>query len=140
MTEMTGRRHGFTVERDTPVPAERIYDKLADAAAWTQWTSMVHRSELVKMGTPDPLGAGAIRRMGQLGGRFWVDEEILEATRPSLQRYTVRGLPVTNYDGLVRIDEADGRTHIVWTAQFRPIIPGTGAVLGKLLGMAISRI
>lgn len=131
---------GFKVERFTHVPAEQIYDRLADVASWSQWATTVSRSLLVQVGATDPLGAGAIRRMSGLRNLFTVDEEILAATRPSYQRYTVRGLPATDYVGQVHIHEDGGRTHILWTAEFRPKIAGTGWALGKFLGLSISRI
>jgi hypothetical protein len=88
--------YGFRIERDTTVAAQKLYDRLADVAAWDQWAPMVSRSELVQSGATDPLGAGAIRRMQGLGGLLTVDEEILEATSPSYQRYTaVRGYQPT---------------------------------------------
>jgi hypothetical protein len=87
--------YGFRIERDTPLAAQKIYDRLADAAAWDRWAPMVNRSELVRLGPTDPLGARAIRRMHRLGGLLTRDEEILEATSPSYQRYTaVRRRPV----------------------------------------------
>ena len=131
---------GFRVERQTFIPAKEVYDRLADANAWSQWTSMVYRSELVQLGTIDPLGAGAIRRMTSLRGLMTVDEEILVATSPHYQRYTLRGLPARGYIGEVHINENDGRTRILWTAEFRPRLAGTGFVLGKFLGFAIGRI
>jgi len=133
--------YGFRIERDTIVAAQKLYDRLADVAAWDQWAPMVSRSELVQSGATDPLGAGAIRRMQGLGGLLTVDKEILEATSPSYQRYTaVRGLPAYDYRGEVQIDEVDGRTHVVWTGEFKPRFPGTGPVLAKLLGYSIRRI
>jgi hypothetical protein len=131
---------GFRVVRSTSVAPQQLYDRLANVPAWSQWAPMVSRSELIQEGTVDRLGAGAIRRMHSLRGLLTVDEEILEATSPSYQRYTLRGLPATDYVGEVRLDETSGRTQIVWTARFRPRVPGTGWALGKFLGFSIARI
>jgi hypothetical protein len=46
-----------------------------------------------------------------------------------------RGLPAYDYRGEVDIDEVDGRTHVVWTGQFKPRFPGTGPVLAKFFGI-----
>jgi Polyketide cyclase / dehydrase and lipid transport len=132
--------YGFRIERDTAVSAQKIYDRLADAAAWDQWAPMVSRSELAQSGSPDPLGAGAIRRVHGPGGLLTVDEEIVEATSPSHQRYTVRGLPVRDYTGDVRIEEVDGRTRIVWTGQLTPRFAGTGTLMAKFLESSVRRI
>jgi Polyketide cyclase / dehydrase and lipid transport len=134
--------YGFRIERTTPVAAQNIYDRLADAAAWDQWAPMVGRSELAQVGATDPLGAGAIRRIHAPGGLMTVDEEILEARSPSYQRYTVRGLPlpIRDYTGEVHIDEVDGRTRIVWTGQLTPRFAVTGPLIAKFLESAVRRI
>ncbi|TPG36460.1 SRPBCC family protein [Mycolicibacterium hodleri] len=131
---------GFRVERMVSAPPASIYNLLADVPNWKDWASMVNHSELVQHGDPDPLGAGAVRRMG--GIKFiLVDEEILEASPPHYQRYTAtRGLPVRDYRGEVRLDPVDGGTHLVWTGAFEPLVPGTGWLLAAFLRVSISRI
>lgn len=70
-----------------------------------------------------------------------VDEEILKAKPPSYQRYTAkRGLPVRHYNGEVNLEQVDEDTHLVWTGQFKPLVPGTGGLLASLLRLAIARI
>jgi hypothetical protein len=130
----------FKVERTTFVPPQHLYDRLADAPRWREWATLVDVSELIQRGPVDPFGGGAIRRMGGLGGRLTVEEEILEAVSPCYQRYTARGLPVVDYLGEVRIGQDSGDTKIVWTGRFRPRLPGTGWILGRLLGYSIARI
>jgi len=128
----------FRIERDTTVAAQKIYDRLADAAAWNQWAPVFNRSDVVQLGPIDPLGAGAIRRLRGLRGLLTIDEQILEATRPSYQRYTaLRGLPAREYSAEVRIDELNGGTRLVWTGQFKPRVPGTGWVLAQILAYSI---
>jgi Polyketide cyclase / dehydrase and lipid transport len=131
---------GFRVERLTPVAPEPIYNLLADAPAWKDWAPLVSYSELIRQGTPDPLGAGAIRRIGGLGF-LRVDEEILEAQPPHYHCYTaVRGIPVSHYRGEVHLDSIDGGTRLVWTGTFEPRIPGSGRLLATLLRLAIGAI
>ena len=132
---------GFRVERLTSAPPERIYHLLADAAAWRQWANPpVSYSELIRQGTSDPLGAGAIRRMGGLKV-VRADEEILEARPPHYQRYTaLRGIPVSDYCGEVQLTEVEAGTELVWTGTFEPRIPGTGRLLAVLLRLAIATI
>ena len=122
-------------------PPVGIYHLLADAASWRRWAKpLVSYSELIRQGTPDPLGAGAIRRIGGLKV-VRADEEILEARPPHYQRYTaVRGIPVSNYCGEVQLDELEAGTKLVWTGTFEPRIPGTGTVLALLLRLAIATI
>lgn len=131
---------GFRVERVTPVAPERIYKLLAEAPAWKNWAPLVSYSELIGQGTPDPLGAGAIRRIGGLGF-LRVDEKILEARPPHYQCYTaVRGIPVSRYRGEIHLDSVDAGTRLVWTGTFEPRIPGSGWLLATLLRLAIGAI
>ena len=116
---------GFRVERVTPVAPELIYSLLAEAPAWKDWAPLVSYSELIRQGTPDPLGAGAV----------------LEARPPHYQCYTaVRGIPVSHYRGEVHLDSVDGGTRLVWTGTFEPRIPGSGRLLATLLRLAIGAI
>ena len=131
---------GFRVERETAAAPERIYNLLADAPAWKDWAPLVSYSELIRQGTPDRLGAGAVRRIGGLGF-LRVDEEILEARPPHYQCYkAVRGIPVSEYRGEVHLDSVDGRTKLVWTGTFTPRVPGSGRLLATLLGLTIGAI
>jgi hypothetical protein len=131
---------GFHVERMTSASPEAIYHLLADAAGWREWAPLVSHSELIRQGTDDRLGAGAIRRIGGLKV-LRVEEEILEARAPHYQHYTaLRGIPVSNYRGTVQINGVDEGTQLVWTGTFEPRIPGTGRLLAALLGLAITRI
>lgn len=132
---------GFRVQRMTSAPPVLIYNLLADAASWRRWAPpLVSHSELIRPGTPDPLGAGAIRRIGGLKV-VRADEEILEARPPHYQRYTaVRGIPVSHYCGEVHLNEVETGTELVWTGTFEPRIPGTGRLLAVLLRLAIATI
>ncbi|MGZ3676560.1 MAG: SRPBCC family protein [Ktedonobacterales bacterium] len=69
---------GYRVELESSAPPSRIYDLLADAAAWEKWAPLVGHSELIRRGSPDPLGAGAIRRVSGLKV-LRAEEEIVEA-------------------------------------------------------------
>lgn len=90
---------GFRVERATSAPSNRVYDLLADVAAFREWAPLIRYSELIRQGTPDPSGAGAVRRLGVCNAAS-VDEKIVEARAPHYQRYIgVRGFPVSQYRG-----------------------------------------
>jgi len=131
--------YGFRIVRVTSVAPQQLYNCLADAETWSEWAPMVGRSELARPGTPDPLGAGAIRRIRGLA-IIRVDEQIVEAYPPSYQRYTLRGLPLIDYCGEVRLSRADSSTRLEWTGRFRPQIPATGYMLAKFLEWSIARI
>jgi uncharacterized protein YndB with AHSA1/START domain len=131
---------GFRVERATTAPPTRVYDLLADAAAWREWVPFIGYSELIRRGTPDPLGAGAVRRVGVFKG-VSVDEEIVEARPPHYQRYTgVRGFPVSQYCGEIRLSEVDNGTELLWTVSFEQRVPGTGRTLAMIFRAVITKM
>lgn len=128
---------GFRIELSSSASPAAIYDLLADADHWQDWVPVISRSELVRSGTEDRLGAGAVRRLVAVG-LVPAEEQILEARRPDYQRYTLlAGMPVSDYDGQVRLQETADGTALTWTGVFRPRIPGTGWVLAKFLGMSV---
>ena len=129
---------GFRVERATSAPPAGVYDLLADAAAWHEWVPFIGYSELIRQGTPDPFGAGAIRRVGVFKGAS-VDEEIVEAQPAHYQRYRgVRGFPVSQYCGEIRLNEVDAGTELVWSVTFEQRVPGTGRPLGPVIRAVIT--
>jgi len=120
---------GFRVERSTSAPPERVYDVLADVAAFREWAPLFRYAELIRPGTPDPLGAGAVRRLGPVK-RATVDDEIVEARPPHYQRYIgVRGFPVAQYRGEIRLSPVESGTQLLWTVTFEQKVPGTGRPL-----------
>jgi len=129
---------GLRVERSTSAPPERVYDVLADVAAFREWAPLFRYAELIRPGTPDPLGAGAVRRLGPVK-RATVDEEIVEARPPHYQRYIgVRGFPVAQYRGEIRLSPVESGTQLLWTVTFEQKVPGTGRPLTALLRAVIT--
>jgi Polyketide cyclase / dehydrase and lipid transport len=120
---------GFRVERATSAPPERLYGVLADVVAFREWAPLFRYSEIIRPGTPDPLGAGAVRRLGPVKWAT-VDEEIVEARPPHYQRYIgVRGFPVAQYRGEIRLSQLETGTQLLWTVTFEQKVPGTGRPL-----------
>lgn len=129
---------GFRVERTTSAPPERVYDVLADVAAFREWAPLLRYSELIRQGTPDPSGAGAVRRLG-LCKAASVDEEIVEARPPLYQRYIgVRGFPVSQYGGQIRLNQVEMGTELLWTVTFEQLVPGTGRPLQTIIRAVIT--
>jgi len=134
------RRQSFSLSLTTSAKAADLYALLADVPAWVSWAPLVSHATFVRQGTPDPTGAGAVRRVGGLGV-ISVDEEILEAVPGRKQRYTAtRGLPVSAYDATVEFDDAEGRTRLTWTSTFTAKPAVLGPVLKVLLRAAIGRL
>lgn len=124
---------GFRVRRTTSAPSNRVYDLLADVAAFREWAPLVRYSELIRQGTPDPSGAGAVRRLGVCNTAS-VDEEIVEARPPHYQRYIgVRGFPVSQYRGEIHLSQVETGTELLWTVTFEQLAPGTGRPLQMII-------
>ena len=129
---------GFRVDRATSAAPERVYDILSDMAAFRAWAPLVRYSEWIKRGTPDPSGAGAIRRLGMSKG-VSVDEEIVEAQPPYYQRYVgVRGFPVSHYGGEIHLSRVDAGSQFLWTVNFEQTIPCTGWPLQIIIRAVIT--
>ena len=132
---------GFRVQRATSAPPSRVYDLLAAPAAWRDWAPpFIGYSELIRHGTPDPLGAGAVRRVGPFNGAT-VDEEIVEARPPHYQRYIgVRHFPVSHYRGEIIISQGDTGTEVVWAVTFEQRAPGTGRLWETIIRAVITKM
>lgn len=131
---------GFRVERASSAPPTRVYNVLAHVADFREWAPHVGYSELIRQGTPDPLGAGAVRRLGPYKWAS-VDEEILEARPPHYQRYIgVRGFPVSQYGGEIRLSQVETGTELLWTVTFQQRVPGTGRPLETIIRAVITSL
>ncbi len=108
---------------------QAIWDIYSDHARWREWGPMPG-SRLVKEGSPDPNGTGAVR--GFAGG---LREEILDFEPPKRMTYrVVAGLfPIKNHFGEVTLEPDGEGTRVVWRCRFEPMIPGTGAMLERFV-------
>ena len=131
-------RQSYTIVRRTTASPEALYALLADVPSWRRWAPGVSHAELVREGSPDPTGAGAVRRVG--GPRpVRIEEEILEAEPGAMQRYTItRGLPVDGYQAVVRFERRGDATVITWEGSFTPKVGVLGPALKVALRSAVS--
>jgi len=91
------------------------------------------RTYLLRPGSPDPDGVGALRRFAL--GPGGSSEEVVEWDPPHHLGYVaVRGLPVRHYRADVDLRSDGGGTTVTWRGSFDEIVPGTGAVLRLILG------
>jgi hypothetical protein len=128
----------FTIFRTTSAPIEAVFDRLPDHANYKNM-SPLRSSELVRPGTPEPNGVGAIRRMGLI--EPMQTEEITVFDRPTRFGYQLRsGLPVRDHVGTVELAQTEGGTHIAYSVRSTPSlpIPGLGFVLKVILKQGIS--
>jgi hypothetical protein len=102
---------------------------------WTRWAG-VKEVVLRQTGDPPPNGLGAIRVIRARGMAF--EEEITAFEPPRRMGYRlVAGAPVRDHAGEVRFDPDSAGTRVTWTIRFRPLVPGTGWLLRRVLERGI---
>lgn len=86
------------------------------------------RTFLLREGSPEPDGVGALRRFAV--GPFGSCEEVVEFEPPTHLGYVARkGVPVRSYRGDIVLRPDGPGTAIIWTASLEPLIPGTGPLV-----------
>jgi hypothetical protein len=118
-----GRWRYELVGRSAAPPSE-LWSLISEVERWRQW-SFLTRTFLLRPGSPDPDGVGALRRLAV--GPFGSTEEVVAFEPPSHFAYETRkGMPVRHYRADVEL-EADGDgTRITWRGVLEPSVPGTG--------------
>ncbi len=117
------------VTRRYDAPIEKVWDVYTDHARWSEWSGMPG-SRLVREGTPDRNGVGAVRAFA--GG---TREEVLSFEPPKRMTYTVFAgiMPIGNHLGEVDLEPDGGGTRITWRCRFESRIPGLGGLLRRFI-------
>lgn len=127
MTQMG--RQKVEVEHRYDATPEAVWAVYVDHARWSEWSGF-GGSRLIKPGTPDLNGVGAIR--GFVGR---TREEIMSFDPPKRMTYRLIGglLPIKNHLGEV-IFEADGSGTLVrWRCHFDSWVPGLGGPIQRMI-------
>lgn len=128
----------FTIHRTIRAPVEKVFDAITDHRNYARVTPL-RTSTLEKEGTPAPNGLGAIRKLGLAGPP--IVEEVIGYERPSFFSYKVlKGLPVSEQVGEVRLRDVGGATELTYTVSFTARIPRTEPVLGAVQRQAIGQL
>jgi uncharacterized protein YndB with AHSA1/START domain len=132
------------VTRQTTVaaPIETVWDKLSDHVGMTKWGPGITVT-MDKVGSPDPNGVGAIRRITSPGPGPDILEEVVTFDAPNFLGYkALSGTPFPGYAGEVRLTPAGAGTHISYTisstATFR-LVKAPLAVLCQVLLRFLAR-
>lgn len=124
---MAEGRWRYEVTAATQAPPEIVWPLVGEAAQWRKW-SFLTRSFLLRDGTPEPDGVGALRRFAV--GPFGSEEEVVAWEPPRHLGYEARkGMPARHYRADVELTAQGTGTHIRWTGTIEPIVPGTGALV-----------
>jgi len=114
-------------------PPDAVWRVITDHAGMSKWTPL--ECALIRPGTPEPNGLGAVRRL--TGPGTTIEEEVVRWE--PLHRFDYRltkGAPMRDHSGHVFLTPDGDGTRVQWTVSFRPLIPGTGPVLRTVLQRA----
>lgn len=128
----------FTIHRTINAPVEKVFDAFTDHRNYAR-VSPLRKSTLDREGTPAPNGVGAIRRLALAGPP--IVEEVTAYERPSRFAYKVlKGIPVSEQQGEVRLRDVGGATELTYTVCFTAKVPRTEAVLAPIQRQAIGQL
>ncbi|WP_106403431.1 SRPBCC family protein [Actinocorallia populi] len=115
----------------TTASPEQVFRHLAEAGAWPVWMRVPTRSRRARSGAPDPDGVGAVRAI------FPMRERVVAYEPPAHYAYVMETpMPIRDYRADVRLTPLDGGgTRIDWEARGGAVVPGTGALVGRTLGL-----
>lgn len=133
-------KSSFTLNRTVNAPIGQVFDAFTDHRRYAEMTPM-RKSTLDKEGDPPPNGIGAVRRLTLAGPP--IVEEVVGYERPTYFAYkALKGLPVKEHLGEVRLSESGNGTRVAYTLSYTPSIPGpaVGLVLKQAIGSLLRGI
>jgi uncharacterized protein YndB with AHSA1/START domain len=130
-----------TSQTTVAAPIETVWDKLSDHVGMSEWGPVTVTMD--RLGTADPNGVGAIRRIASRGPGPDIVEEVVTFEAPNLFGYkALSGTPFPGYAGEVRLTPAGTGTHINYTvsttASF-PLVKAPLAVICQVLLRLLAR-
>ncbi len=116
------------LEMHLAAPIEHVFEGLADHANYDRFRP-IGTSELLREGSEERNGTGAVRRLAAKGMSF--DEEITAFERPTRIDYLIVkvNLPLAHEGGSIRLAPAGNGTDVLWTSRARITVPVLGRVL-----------
>jgi len=127
----------FELEGQITASTERVFAVISDHVGWQKWAG-VQEVVLRQRGDPAPNGLGAIRVIRR--GGLAIEEEVVLFEPPSRIGYRVHaGIPVSDCDVEIRLMPDAVGTRVSWKVQFRPLVPGTGWLLERLIRPRLER-
>jgi uncharacterized protein YndB with AHSA1/START domain len=123
------------VTRRYNAPIQKVWDVYTDHARWSEWAG-TPGSKLVKEGSPDRNGVGAVR--GFAGG---MREEVLEFEPNKRMTYTVVAgfMPMKSHLGEVDFAPDGDGTRITWRCRFESGLPLVGSLLQRFITRFFTR-
>jgi hypothetical protein len=131
-----------TSQTTVAAPIDTVWDKLSNHVGMSTWGPGITVT-MDRLGTEDPDGVGAIRRIAAPGPGPDIVEEVVSFSAPNLLGYkALSGTPFPGYAGEVRLTPAGAGTHINYTvsstASF-PLVKAPLAVICQVLLRLLAR-
>jgi uncharacterized protein YndB with AHSA1/START domain len=121
----------FELQSRIDAPVERVWALVSDHVGWQEWSG-AQEVVLRQQGDPAPNGLGAIRVLRR--GGLALEEEVTGFDPPRRLEYRVcAGIPVRECRSELRLEPSGAATRLSWAVQFRPLVPGTGWLLTRLI-------
>ena len=112
-----------TSQTTVAVPIDTVWDALSDHVGIGRWAPGLTVT-MDKVGSTDPNGVGAIRRIASAGPGPDIVEEVVASEPPHLLGYkALSGVPFPGYGGEVRLSEAGAGTRITYTLSSSASFP-----------------
>ena len=126
------------LDKTLATPIDDVFERLSDHAGYTRFRGF-KTAELLREGTADRNGVGALRRLVASGLRF--EEEITAFERPTRMDYVIRkvNIPLEHEGGSIRLEPAGEGTRVRWISTFTVPVPAVGVPLAALGAVAIKR-
>jgi hypothetical protein len=118
-----------TSQTTVAAPIETVWHKLSNHVGMSQWGPGITVT-MDRLGTDDPNGVGAVRRIASPGPGPDIVEEVVAFQAPNLLGYkALSGTPFPGYAGEVRLTPAGSGTHINYTVSSTASFPPAKAPL-----------
>jgi uncharacterized protein YndB with AHSA1/START domain len=132
-----------TSQATVAAPIETVWDTLTDHVGMSRWGGPGITVTMDRLGTPDPNGVGAIRRIAPPGPGRDIVEEVVTFQAPHVLGYKgLSGIPFPGYAAEVRLAQAGAGTHICYTVSSTaslPLVKAPLAVLCQVLLRMLAR-
>lgn len=120
------------VQHTFHAPIDRVFDVISDHAGYVRLPG-IKSAKVVKPGTTEPNGLGAVREISL--GVPWFREEVTRFERPRRMDYRItssRPLTIDHEGGSVQLETVGDTTLVTWTSTFQIKTPVIGGLLTRL--------
>ncbi len=127
------------VEKELEMPIEKAFEAITDHANYHLYAA-VDKADLLKSGSDDKNGVGAIREIKS--GGMTLQEEIVAYESPHKMAYQIisaKPFAIEHRVGEITLREAGNATKVIWHSEFNFSAPIIGSFLTKFLGPKVAK-